>query len=352
MSDLVPVELAAGYRISPVINGCWQLTPDHGGGTASEKQSLRRFAELVDHGYTTFDCADIYAGTEALLGRFRRTLADPGSIQIHTKYVPDRESLRQLRAGDVDAAVDRSLGRLGVDRLDLLQFHWWSYDVPGLEFVTERLCRAQETGKIRLLGATNFDTPHVRRLVDAGVPLVSLQAQYSLIDRRPEKAMTAYADESGVRLLAYGSLAGGFLSERYVGAAPPERMNRSLTKYRLIIDEAGGWEAFQRLLGTLADVAARHGTSIATVAARWVLDQPAVAAVILGIGRRSRVAENAALATLSLDDEDRRRLRESVDALPMPPGDMYELERDPDGPHARIIRTDLRAADETAPGAG
>ncbi len=350
MTDDARVELAPGYSISRIINGCWQLTPDHGGGTRSARETLCRFGELVDAGFTTFDCADIYTGTEELLGRFRRSLPDPSAIEVHTKYVPDRGSLAGLTDRAIDEAVERSLGRLGVERLDLLQFHWWSYDVPGLERVTERLVRAQQDGRIRLLGATNFDTAHVRQMLDAGVPLVALQAQYSLLDRRPEKHMAACAAETGVRLLAYGTLAGGFFSERWLDSAPPREMNRSLTKYRLMIDEAGGWPACQRLLALLADVAAGHGTSIASVATRWVLDQPAVAAVILGTGSRSRVRENAALATFRLDEAAGQRLRRAVDALRQPPGDMYDLERDPDGPHARIIRTDLH--DAGAPVAG
>ncbi len=341
MAECDRVELADGYSISAIINGCWQLTPDHGAGPESHAHALRIFAELVDGGFTTFDCADIYAGTERLLDRFRRSLSNPESIQIHTKYVPDRSSLGDLKAGDVDSAVERSLTRLGVERLDLLQFHWWSYEVPGLDLVTQRLISAQQAGKIRLLGATNFDTQRVQHMIDQGVPIVSLQTQYSLLDRRPEAIMTGFAARSGIRLLSYGTLAGGFLSDRYLDAAPPSEMNRSLQKYRLIIDEAGGWASFQALLSVLREIADKHRTSIAAVAARWVLDQPAVAAIIVGIGRASRADKNAALAGVGLDDEDRRKIRRQLESLPVPGGDMYELERDRDGPHARIIKTDL-----------
>jgi aryl-alcohol dehydrogenase-like predicted oxidoreductase len=174
MSEAQRIELAPGYSIATIINGCWQLAPDHGGGPASGEQTLRIFSELLERGFTTFDCADIYAGTEELLGRFRSLLADPDSVQVHTKYVPDRALLSQLSTVDVDNAVERSLRRLKVDRLDLVQFHWWSYDVPGCDLVAERLMHAQQTGKIRLLGVTNFDTPHIRQFIDDGVPIVSL----------------------------------------------------------------------------------------------------------------------------------------------------------------------------------
>ena len=71
MTDVPRVELRPGYSIARIINGCWQLTPDHGGGPKAESDGLNRFAELVEHGFTTFDCADIYEGTEAMLGRSR-----------------------------------------------------------------------------------------------------------------------------------------------------------------------------------------------------------------------------------------------------------------------------------------
>lgn len=343
MTDLASVELAPGYRISPIINGCWQLSVGHGGGPADEVAALERFAALVDAGFTTFDCADIYTGVEGLLGRFRRSLPDPDAIQVHTKLVPDRAALPTLTNAAIDAAIDRSRRRLGMERLDLVQFHWWDYAVPGLQRMADRLMEAQAAGRIRWLGATNFDTNHVKQLLQAGVPLISLQAQYSLLDRRPGRGMAALATSNAPRLLAYGALAGGFLSESYVDSDPPPSMNRSLAKYRLIIEEAGGWPALQGLLETLARVADRHRASLSTVAARWVLDQPGVAAVILGVGRRARVGERLALGRLQLDRQDRQEIDGALEQLRSLPGDMYELEREPGGIHGRIIKTDLNA---------
>jgi len=341
MTEPERIELAPGYTIARVINGCWQLTPDHGGGPASEKETLRIFAELVDHGFTTFDCADIYTGVEYLLGKFRRSLDDPDKIQVHTKFAPDRNTLHELTGRDIDAAIDRSLKRLGVEQLDVLQFHWWNYTTPGLHSLVKRLVRAQVAGKIRLLGTTNFDTAHMREIVAGGTSIVSIQSQYSLLDRRPEKQMAKLAAETGIAFLPYGVLAGGFLTEEYLGTRSPVVMNRSLQKYRLIIDEIGGWQAFQTLLGTLGVIASKHATSIGTVAARWILDRPHVAAVILGVGSKSRASENLALGGLRLDEDDRQTLSVLLQAQPIPTGDTYELERDPGGPHTKIIKMNL-----------
>lgn len=342
------VDLAPGYSISRIINGCWQLTPDHGSGPSTEAEVHRIFAELVEYGFTTFDCADIYVGVEESLGRFSRSLAPGSEIQVHTKYAPDKATLRDLTDQSIDNAIDRSLRRLNVERLDLLQFHWWNYDVPGIEKVIQRLSRAQVNGKIRLLGLTNFDSAHVREIVDSGARIVSLQAQYSLLDRRPERSMSELSTHCNVKLLSYGALAGGFIGDNYLGVDPPHDMNRSLQKYRLIIEEAGGWTRFQDLLSTLAEVARRHESTIATVALRWVLDQTGVAAVILGTGHKSRAEQNAKMFELALDSQDRQEIATVLATLDTPAGDMYDLERVEGGRHAGIIRTELHDAVDIA----
>jgi aryl-alcohol dehydrogenase-like predicted oxidoreductase len=344
MAEFPRTQLTPGYSIATVINGCWQLTPDHGGGCDSESAIFSHFDELIEHGFTTFDCADIYTGVEALLGRYCQRLKDPDRIQIHTKLVPDKATLHDLTAERVDAVIHRSLKRLGVDCLDLVQFHWWDYKVAGLDLLADRLLRARQAGKIRFLGATNFDTGHIRHLLGQGIPLVSLQTQYSLLDRRPEKQMTRLVHETGIALIPYGVLAGGFLSQKYLGSQAPVSPNRSLTKYRLIIEEAGGWNIYQDLLEVLVTIGKKHAVSADLVAARWVLDRPTVKAIILGVGSSSRAQKNLELARLNLDSEDQHAIKQQLERQSIPPGDMYDLERDESSVHAGIIKTDLQQA--------
>ena len=122
-----------------------------------------------------------------------------------------------------------------------MQLHWWDYAVPGVLDAISWLGDLRRAGKIRHLGLTNFDTPHVEAIAAAGVPVVSHQVQYSVLDRRAAGDMARACRRHGIGLLAYGALGGGFLSERWLGqAAPREPLeNRSLVKYRLIIDECG-----------------------------------------------------------------------------------------------------------------
>lgn len=341
------LELAEGYEICRVVNGCWQLSAGHREEPAHREEVLEGWLRLAEHGFDTFDAADIYTGVEELLGelvgRWRRRGGDPESLRIHTKYVPDQDALATLTRRDVEAAVDRSLRRLGVERLDLVQLAWWDYDVPGYVEAAEWLADLRRAGKIRHLGATNFDVPRLAEILDAGVELVAHQVQYSLLDRRPENGMVELCRRRGLRLLAYGSLSGGFLSDRWLGAPEPRPplANRSLVKYRLIVDEFGGWPLLQELLAELAQVAGRHGVTLANVAARWVLDRPAVGGILVGAVGDAHLGENLALTDLALDARDRRRLEAVLTRARGPLGDTFGLERVPDGPHAAIMWKNL-----------
>jgi aryl-alcohol dehydrogenase-like predicted oxidoreductase len=331
-------ELAPGYTVSRIINGGWQLSRGHRRTVVDPGVAVREMRRLADAGLTTFDCGDIYVGVETLFGKLLRASA---GIQVHTKFVPDRDELPHIDRMYVERIVDRSLHRLGVETLDLVQFAWWDYAVPRYVETAVWLDEQRRAGKIRLLGATNFDVPHLAEIVQAGVPLVAHQVQYSLLDRRPERDMVRFCGEHGIHLLAYGSLGGGFLTERYLDRPEPgpPLANRSLVKYRLVIDAFGGWERFQDLLGTLAPIACRHDVGIANVAVRWALEREGVAAAIVGAFDAGHLHENLEVFGFELDEEDLRRLEPFEDAGPE--GDVYAAERVPDGAHAAIMRYNL-----------
>jgi aryl-alcohol dehydrogenase-like predicted oxidoreductase len=336
------IKLAADYEISRLIKGGWHLAGGH--GDVSPAQATRDMAAFVEAGITTFDCADIYTGVEELIGRFRReypTLAR--QLRVHTKFVPDLGDLTRVDAAYVERVIDRSLQRLGVERLDLVQFHWWDYAVPRYVDVALELERLRRAGKIDRIGLTNFGTPEVAALLAAGVPVFAHQLQYSLLDARPEHGMIELCQRHGIALLCYGTVAGGFLSDRWLGQPVPTGplANRSLVKYQLIIDEFGGWPLFQAMLRALRTVADRHGCDIATVATRAVLDQPGVAAAIVGATSTAHLAAHSAIGGLTLDDADRAGLAAVISQRRGPPGDVYTLERDRNGPHGRIMKYEL-----------
>lgn len=340
------VELRPGYRISRLIKGGWQLAGGH--GPIDRQTALADMAAYVNAGITTFDCADIYTGVEDMIGAYRR-IADPedrARLKVHTKFVPDLEILDHITRADVVRIIDRSLQRLGQERLDLVQFHWWDYGVMNCIRTGLWLKGLQDAGKIDLIGGTNFDAAHGAALILAGVKLATMQVQYSLLDERPAHALAAVCAEHGMKLLCYGTVAGGFFSERWLGEKEPHEPlgNRSLTKYKLIIEDAGGWDWFQALLRALSRIAAKHGRTIGSVASRYVLGLPHVAAVIVGVRSQAHLAEHVGLFDFALDAADQSTIAAVLAQRHPLHGDVYTLERDRSGRHGRIMKYNLADA--------
>lgn len=341
------IELQPGYSISRVIKGGWHLAGGH--GSIDERQAIEDMHAFVKAGITTFDCADIYTGVEELIGRFLKqyraelTTGELSAVQVHTKYVPDYDKLDSLSFADTQRVIDRSLERLGVERLDLVQFCWWDYRFPKYVEAATHLAALQQQGKIRHIGVTNFDATHLREILEAGVSVASNQVQYSVLDHRPERDMEALAMAHNIPFLCYGTVAGGFLSDRYLNTPDPTPPleNRSLIKYRLIIDEFGGYESFQNALQTLRNIADKYKTDIAGIASRYMLQKTKVAGVIIGVRNRNHLAALQELSDFELQQEDMEAIRELVDKSSGPNGPVYDLERDKEGKHGRIMRYNL-----------
>lgn len=345
MSAVPRLELAPGFSISRIIKGGWQLSQGHRQHTDADPAAhMHRFAEA---GITTFDCADIYTGVEALIGRFlAEWKAFHGSdhqVRVLTKFVPDYDDLASMDRTYVQRIIDRSLKRLGQERLDMVQFSWWNYGIERWVEVAGWLKEMQDAGKIALVSGTNFNTQATREIMNAGIGLKTMQVQYSLLDNRPEQSLSGLCAETGMKLLCYGTLAGGFLSERWLGQPDPEQpfANRSLVKYRLVIEDCGGWDWYQALLSTLNGIARKHGVSIANVAARAILDQDAVGGLIIGAATADHLENNLNVFRFSLDDDDRQKIsiiREQGKSIE---GDVFDAERDKEGRHGRIMRYNL-----------
>ena len=344
------VALRPGYRMSRLVRGGWQLAGDH--GPVESERAVADMTAFVDAGIDTFDCADIYTGVEEMIGAFLARLAAArgaacaAAVKVHTKYVPDLATLARLDRPAVERVIDRSLARLGRERLDLVQFHWWDYAVPGAAECAQHLAGLQAQGKIERIGVTNFDHRRLAGITESGADVVSAQVQYSLLDRRPEDGFLEWAGANDVAVLAYGSLAGGFLTDRWLGESDPGFTfdNRSLVKYRLIIEEFGGWGLFQDLLRVLRAIADRRGADIAAVAVRAMLDTPGVAAVILGARYADRLRDTLRVFSIALDEDDWRAIRAVQACAGGPSGPVYALERDRHGPHGRIMKYGLQQA--------
>ena len=296
--------LAPGLEISRLVTGLWQVADMERGGTLIDPmKGAADLAAYAAQGFDTFDMADHYGSAEVIAGTLLASKAQP-QVRAFTKWCPPPGP---MNAAVVREGVQRSLDRLQVNCIDLLQFHWWTFEHPGYIDAMQELAKLRQQGLIAHLGLANFDTAHLRVLLNEGIPVASNQVCMSLLDRRGTEDMTALCLQAGVKLLTYGVLGGGFLSERWVGAAAPaEVRDWSKMKYQRFIQAVGGWDALQTVLKAAQTIARKHQVSVSNVATRWVLEQAAVAAVIVGarLGESEHRADNLRPFEFQLDADD------------------------------------------------
>lgn len=325
-------ELAPDLKISRVLTGLWQIADlERDGSTLDPVATAKFMAPYVDAGFTTFDMADHYGSAEVIAGQFRNHEVGGPRTQLLTKWVPEPGPVT-FKA--VKEAVQRSLDRMQTERLDMLQYHAWNYSDPAWLDSLFYLQELKSEGLIGHLGLTNFDAAHLRVALASGIEILTNQVSFSLIDQRAATDMTVVCQKYGVHLLAFGTVAGGFLSEKWLGKAEPsdeQLATWSHMKYKRFIDVAGGWEKFQALLAVLDAVARKHAVTISTVSSRYMLDRPAVAGIILGarLGHGDHVTENLATFELQLDQEDREAIARGAGALQPIPGGCGDEYRKP-----------------------
>lgn len=314
-------ELASNLKICRVLNGMWQVAGAH--GRINPQAAIEEMIKYHNAGFTTWDLADIYGPAEDFIWDFRRRLPEQEwqNVQALTKWVPEPQRItRQITR----ASIDRSLRRMQVRSLDLVQFHWWDYNNPYYIDALKYLSDLRDEGKIRNVGLTNFDTERMHVIKDAKMQIVSNQVQYSIVDRRPEKKMVQFCRHNKISLLAYGTICGGLMSDRYLDWPEPHDLyTASLKKYKRMIDQWGGWKLFQKLLSTLHAIAQKHGVSIANVATRYILDKPTVAGVIIGarLGIANHRDDNAHVFGFWLDKDD----NDSIEEVCKKSNDLFEM---------------------------
>ncbi|BAY46314.1 aldo/keto reductase [Scytonema sp. HK-05] len=321
------LQFTPDLNISRILNGMWQVSGAH--GRINPQAAIPAMFKYVDAGFTTWDLADHYGPAEDFIGEFRRQLiATRGkealsNIQAFTKWVPRPARMtRKL----VEENINISLRRMGVESLDLMQFHWWEYRDKNYLDALKYMAELQSEGKIKHLALTNFDTEHLQIITEAGIKIVSNQVQFSLVDRRPEVNMIPFCQQHDIKLFTYGTICGGLLSEKYLGKPEPRGFDlttASLKKYKNMIDGWGGWRLFQELLSTLKQIADKYSVSISNVAVRYILDKPTVAGVIVGarLGVSEHVEDTAKVFNFTLDAEDLNQ----INAVSSKSRDLYQL---------------------------
>ncbi|NNF36639.1 MAG: aldo/keto reductase [Saprospiraceae bacterium] len=322
-------KLAPDLEVSRIITGLWQIADmERDGRTLDPDETALSMEPYVRAGMTSFDMADHYGSSEIIAGTFKNSTLLGPQVQLFTKWVPKPGKISRE---DVRSAVQLSLDRMKQKSIDLMQFHAWHYPdaswLDGLFYLDE----LRKEGLIRHIGVTNFDAAHLRIACASGISIVSNQICYSLIDGRAEGKMRQVCNQYGVKLLAFGTLAGGFLTEKWLDQPEPKQEELSTwseMKYKRFIDVAGTWDDFQHLLRAVKTVADRHDVSMANISSRFILENQNVASVIIGarLGQSEHIVDNLNLLDVDLSMKDIdviRAAQERFNPIPGGCGDEY-----------------------------
>lgn len=326
------VNLSDSLEIPRIIIGLWQIADmERQNGNLDPEQTAKFMQPYVKAGFTTFDMADHYGSSEIIAGTFKSNYPDSQAVKLFTKWVPQPGKISRE---DVRKAIETALDRMKLPALDLIQFHAWRYSDSAWLDALYYLKELRDEGLIQHLGVTNFDAAHLRIALSSGIPVVSNQVSHSVLDLRAQRSMKQVCDKYGVKILAYGTLAGGFLTDKWYGKPEPSQQDLttwSEMKYKRFIDAAGGWAAYQRLLHALKLVAEKHKTSIATIAGRHVLENKHVGALIVGarLGESEHIQDHKKLLDIKLDAEDLILISEAQGKLEPIPGDCGDEYRKP-----------------------
>lgn len=305
----------------------WQI----GGapGTLDASSVTRAIDTLVDAGFTTFHLPHVAAQSYA--SAYQKLVGRAMSKDVHfcTKLVLDAHALDSVCRRSVQDCVDSALMRMSCERIHLLQLQWSDHSDERFVDVLGHLQDIKVDGKIRSVGTVNFPTKQLRYLHSQKITISSNQVSFSLVDRRPVVEMTDWCAEKGVGLLAYSTLGGGFIREKYLGLPEPTRRacsTASLLRFANLIRVWGGWSLFQELLYAVKLIADKYDVSMANVAVNWVLRQPSLSAVIVGarLGMASEsdhTRSNMRTFDFSLDEDDISML----DNIAMKGNDLYAL---------------------------
>jgi len=316
-------ELSTDLKISRIITGLWQIADIEREEDIDPKAYAEKLIPYIEAGLTTFDMADHYGSSELIVGEYNINNST-SDLQLFTKWVPkpgkvDKQSVRD--------AVQLALDRMKKTSIDLMQYHAWYYPDPSWLDALFYLSELKEEGLIKNIGVTNFDAAHLRIACASGIPIVSNQISHSVIDQRASSAlMNDVCNEYEVKLLAYGALMGGFLTDKWLDKQEPnaqELKTWSEMKYKRFIDVSGGWDAYQNLLKVVNKVSQNHNVSIANICSKYILDNPLVAGIIIGarLGQNNHIEDNLNILKTKISKEEINLIRDAQKELNPTPGD-------------------------------
>ncbi|WP_431947322.1 aldo/keto reductase family protein [Micromonospora marina] len=309
----------SGLMVSEISYGNW-ITH---GSQVEEDAAVACVRAAIDSGITTFDTADVYAGTraESVLGRALKGERREG-LEIFTKVYwptgPGRND-RGLSRKHIMESIDGSLRRLQTDHVDLYQAHRYDYSTP-LEETMEAFADVVRSGKAHYIGVSEWKASQLREAHalarELRIPLISNQPQYSMLWRVIETEVIPTSEELGVGQIVWSPMAQGVLSGKYLPGRPPPAGSRAT-------DEKSGAGFIARFMTDdvltrvqrLKPLAEQAGLTMPQLAVAWVLQNPNVSSAIVGASRPEQVHDNVKAAGVKLDADLLKAIDEIVEPV-------------------------------------
>ncbi|MBS1271485.1 MAG: Aldo-keto reductase YhdN [Candidatus Marinimicrobia bacterium] len=296
-------------NVSKVGLGTWALGGDFFGET-DDQRSIGAIQAAVDHGINLIDTAPAYGDghSEKVVGQAIKGRRD--DVIIATKCGIKRDGKEfhiTLKPDSVRQEVDDSLRRLDIDVIDLYQIHWPDKDTP-IEDTLEALLEAQQAGKFRYLGLSNFN-PTLMDEVSEIADFVSLQPQYSLLHRKIEGGTLPYCRKNNIGVLSYGTLAGGILTGKFKEIPDFDEEDRRSDFYDFFKEPT--WRKVQQLLDVLRDIAAKRNVPVPQVVINWTTQQPGITTALVGAKNAEQAESNAGSGDWNLTNDELSKIADS-----------------------------------------
>jgi aryl-alcohol dehydrogenase-like predicted oxidoreductase len=316
---------ASGLQITTVGFGAWAVGGggwSHGWGPQDDAASIAAIRHAVELGVNWIDTAAVYGlgHSEEVVGRAVRNIPAAERPYVFTKggqvadpSRPYDEPQRNLRPESIRREVEASLRRLGVERIDLYQFHWPDATGTPIEESWGEMARLVDEGKIRAAGVSNFDSALLER-AEAIRHVDSLQPPFSMIRRDSGADVIPWAAAHGTGVIVDSPMQSGILTDKFSAA-------------RLAAMADGDWRRRSTdflepnlsrnlaLRDALLPVAERHGSTVSAVAVAWTLTWPGVTGAIVGARNPAQVDGWIGAATLGLSEEDRAGIAGALERI-------------------------------------
>ncbi len=279
-----------GVEVGAIALGAMAFADFYAGG--DDELGVAAIRRALDAGITLIDTAEVYGHghSETMVGNAVRDRRDQAVVATKaSRGHPDY--LRQ--------AIDRSLGHLGLDHVDLYYLHRVDPEVP-IEESVGAMAEMVSAGKVRAIGLSEAGPDTIRR-AHAVHPIAALQTEYSLFTREPERDLFPVTRELGIAYVAYSPLSRGLLTGRIrrEDDVPADDWRREVPRF-----QEPNLSANLARLAPLEELAARHGVSLASIALAWILRAQPTAIPLVGMGRPENVDRNLEALTVELTDED------------------------------------------------